>query len=109
MNRARRKRQDGAVVARLLKLKSQAHRALAGDSNDAEHDALYEVKEGLGGLASDVRRMEDALKLCVEFLQNGKTRPRGDRRAHFLWVTAVSSTQSAPGRQRTKGERARAA
>ena len=49
MNRPRRKRQDGAVVTRLLKLKSQARLALAGDSNDTEHDALYEVKNGLGG------------------------------------------------------------
>lgn len=50
------------MVARLLELKSKAGRALAGDSNDAEHDALYEIKEALGNLAVDIRRMENALK-----------------------------------------------
>ena len=62
MNRPKKKTQDGPVVARLLELKAKTHRALAGDSNDAEHDALYEVEEALPGLTADVRRMVKALK-----------------------------------------------
>jgi hypothetical protein len=46
-----------------LELKTRAHQALAGDSNDAEHDALYEVEEALAGLTADVRRMVKASKL----------------------------------------------
>ena len=63
VNRPQKKTQDGPVVARLLELKTRAHQALAGDSNDAEHDALYEVEEALAGLTADVRRMVKASKL----------------------------------------------
>lgn len=66
MNRSKKKMQDGPVLARLLELKRKTRHALAGDSNDAEYDTLYEVKEALGSITPDVRRMEDALKLCVK-------------------------------------------
>ena len=104
MNKAKKKTQDGPVLARLLELKSKARQALAGDSNDAEHDALYEVNEGLVGLTPDVRRMETALKLCVEFLQTGEIQPRGERHSCSLWFAAVSSGQLALGQQLRKGE-----
>ena len=42
---------------RLLGLKSRARQALAGESNDAEHDALYDFEEALVSLTADVRRM----------------------------------------------------
>jgi hypothetical protein len=71
-NPKRKNTQDGPVVARLLELKSIARQALAGDSNDAEYEALYDIKEALVSLTPDVRRMELALKLCVEFLQTGE-------------------------------------
>jgi hypothetical protein len=104
MNRPKKKMQDGQVVARLLELKTKTHRALAGDSNDAEHDALYDVEEALGGLTPDVRRMEDALNLCVEFLQTGEIQPAGERHPYSLWFAAVSSGQLALGQQLRKGE-----
>jgi len=94
--------QDGPALARLLELKTKTHRALSGDSNDAEHDALYEVKEALVGLTPDVRRMEKALKLCLEFLQTGEIQPRGERHPYSLWAAAVSSGHMALG-QRLKG------
>ncbi len=94
----------GPIVARLLELKSKAHHALAGDSNDAERDALYEVNEALAGLTPGVRRMEKALKLCVEFLQSGEIQPAGERHPHSLWFAAVSSGQAALGQRLRKGE-----
>jgi hypothetical protein len=87
-----------------LELKSRARQALAGDSNDAEHDALYDVEEALVRLAPDVRRMEEALKLCVEFLQTGEVEPTGKHRAYSLWAAAVSSGRLAVGRRLRKGE-----
>lgn len=63
VNKPKKKTQDGPVVARLLELKTRAHEALAGNSNDAEHDALYEIEGALAGLTADVRRMVKALKL----------------------------------------------
>jgi hypothetical protein len=98
------KAENGPVLARLLDLKSIARQALAGDSNDAEHDALYEVEEAVVGLTPDVRRMVEALKLCVEFLQTGEIQPRGERHAYSLWAAAVSSGQLALGQRLTKGE-----
>jgi hypothetical protein len=96
--------QDGPALARLLELKTKTHRALSGDSNDAEHDALYEVKEALVGLTPDVRRMEKALKLCLEFLQTGEIQPRGERHPYSLWAAAVSSGHMALGQRLRKGE-----
>ena len=101
MNRTK-KTQGGPVVARLLELKTKARRALAGDSNDAEHDALYEVNEALAGLTPDVRRMEKALKLCVEFLQSGEIQPEGERHPYSLWFADVSSGQLALGQRLRK-------
>jgi hypothetical protein len=63
VNKPKKKKQDGPVVAQLLELKTRAHEALAGSSNDAEHDALYEIEGALAGLTADVRRMVKALKL----------------------------------------------
>ena len=51
------KTQVRPAVGRLLGLKSRARQALAGDSNDAEHDALYEFEGALVSLTADVRRM----------------------------------------------------
>ena len=104
MNKPKKKTPDGPVVARLLELKRGARRALGGDSNDAEHDALYDVKEALVGLTPDVRRMEKALKLCLEFLQTGEIQPRGDRHPYSLWAAAVSSGHTALGQRLRKGE-----
>jgi hypothetical protein len=104
MNRPKKKTQDGPIVARLLELKTRTHRALAGDSNDVEHDSLYEVEEELVGLTPDVRRMEEALKLCVEFLQTGEIQPKGERHPYSLWVAAVSRGQMALGQRLRKGE-----
>jgi len=81
--------QVGPVLAQLLELKSKAHHALDSDSNDAEHDALYEVKEALVALTPNVRKMEKALKLCIEFLQTGEIQPRGERHPYSLWAAAV--------------------
>jgi hypothetical protein len=103
MNRPKKKMQDGPAVARLLELKRKARQALAGESNDAEHDALYELKGALGGLTPDVRRMEEALKLCLEFLHTGEIQPAGERHPYLLWLTAVSSGQSALGQRLRKG------
>jgi hypothetical protein len=77
---------------------------LAGDSNDAEHDALFDVEEGLVGLTPEVRRMEKALKLCVEFLQTGEIQLKGERHHFSLWAAAVSSGQLALGQRLRKGE-----
>ena len=63
MNKPKKKTQDDPVVAQLLQLKTRAHVALAGNSNDAEHDALYEIEGALAGLNTDVRRMVHASKL----------------------------------------------
>lgn len=63
VNKPKKKTQDGPVVTRLLELKTMAHGALAGNSNDAEHDALYEIEGALAGLTADVRRMVKASKL----------------------------------------------
>ena len=104
MNRPKKKTQDGRVVARLLELKSKARQALAGDSNDTEHDALYDVNEALAGVTPDVRRMEKALKLCVEFLQSGEIQRGGERHPYSLWFTALSSGQLALGQRLRKGE-----
>jgi hypothetical protein len=98
------KTQDGPLVARLLGLNDRARQALAGDSNDAEHDALYEVEEGLVSLTPDVRRMEAALRLCVEFLQTGEIQATGERHPYPLWAAAVSSGQMALGQRLRKGE-----
>jgi hypothetical protein len=96
--------QGGRVLTRLLELKCKARHALAGDSNDAEHDALYEVKEALVGLMPDVRRMEKALKLCVEFVQSGELQPNGERHPYSLWFAAISSGQAALGQRLRKGD-----
>jgi len=104
VNKPKRKAQDGPVVTRLLELKRRARQALAGDSNDAEHDALYEVKDALVGLTPDVRRMEKALKLCVEFLHTGEIQPKGERHSYSLWAAAVSSGQLALGQRLRKSE-----
>jgi hypothetical protein len=103
MNRPKKKAQDGPVVARLVELKTKAHRALAGDSNGTKHNALSEVEEALGRLAPDVRRMVVALKLCVEFLQTGEIQPRGERHPYSLRAEAVSSGQLALGQRLRKG------
>jgi hypothetical protein len=87
-----------------LELKTKVHQALGGDSNDAEHDALYEVEEALAGLTPDVGGMVEALKMCVEFLQTGEIQPTGDRHPHSLWAAAVSSGQLALGQRLRKGE-----
>lgn len=87
-----------------MEVKSKARQALAGDSNDAEHDALFEAEEALVRLTPDVRRMQEALKLCVEFLQTGEVEPTGKRRAYSLWAAAVSSGRLALGHRLTKGE-----
>jgi len=55
-------------------------------------------------LTPDVRRMEEALKLCVEFLQTGEIQPAGERHPYSLWFAAVSSGQLALGQQLRKGE-----
>lgn len=94
----------GPIMARLFELKSKARQALASDSNDAEHDALFEVMEELVSLTPDVRRMKAALKLCVEFLQTGKIQPRGERHPYSLWFAAVSSGQEALGQRLGAGE-----
>jgi len=104
VNKPKKKTQEGPVLARLLELKGRARQALAVDSNDAEHDALYEVEEALVGLTPDVRRMEDALKLCVEFLQTGEIQPTGERHPYSLWAAAVSRGQLALGQRLRKGE-----
>lgn len=104
MNRPKKKMQDGRVVARLLDLECKARHALAGNSNDAEHDTLYEFNEALGGLTPDVRRMEKALKLCLEFLQTGEIQPKGERHPYSLWLAAVSNGQLALGQRLKKGE-----
>ena len=104
VNKSKKKTQDGPVVARLLELKSKARQALAGDSNDAEHDALYQLEEALGGLTPDARRMEDALKLCVEFLQTGEIQPAGESHPYSLWFAAVSRGHVALGQRLKKGE-----
>lgn len=46
------------VVTRheLLRLMLAADKALDGDSNDDEHDALYEVREGLGAFIEEPER-----------------------------------------------------
>jgi hypothetical protein len=104
MIRAHKKTQDGAVVARLLELKSTAREALAGNSNDAEHDALYEVEKALVGITPDVRRMVEALRLCVEFLQMGEIQSAGERHPYSLWAAAISAGQLALGQRLTRGE-----
>jgi hypothetical protein len=104
VNKSRKKSRDGPVLTRLLGLRSRARRALAGDSSDAEHDALYEVENVLVGLTPDVRRIENALKLCVEFLQTGELQPAGERHPYSLWFAAVSSGQLALGQRLRKGE-----
>jgi hypothetical protein len=104
VNQPKRKTQDGPAVARLMELKRRARHALAGDSNDAEHDALHEVEEALVDLTPDVRRLEDALKLCVEFLQTGEIQPAGECHPHSLWFAAVSSGQLALGQRLRKGK-----
>ena len=104
MNKPKKKTSDGPVVTRLLELRTRARQALAGDSNDAEQDALYEVKEALVGLTPDARRMQKALKLCLEFLQTGEIQPRGERHPYSLWAAAVSSGQMALGQRLRKGE-----
>lgn len=104
VNKSKKESRDGPVLTRLLELKSRARRALAGDSNDAEHDALYEVENLLAGLTPDVRRMENALKLCVEFLQTGELQPAGERHPYSLWAAAVSGGQLALGQRLRRGE-----
>jgi hypothetical protein len=98
------KTQDGIVVARLLELKSKAHLALRGDSNDAEHDALFELEEALVGLTPVVYRMEQALRLCLEFLQTGEIQPAGERHPYSLWAAAVKSGQLALGQRLKRGK-----
>ena len=71
MDKFKRKKDDGSVLNRVLRLKTKVHRAVTGDSNDAEHEALLEVDDALAKLASDVRRMEQALGLNLEVLQPG--------------------------------------
>jgi hypothetical protein len=51
-----------------------------------------------------VRRMEMALKLCVEYLQTGEIQSAGERHPYSLWAAAVSSGQLALGQQLRKGE-----
>ena len=104
MNKPKKKTQNSPVVAQLLELWTRARQALVGVSNDAEHDALYEVEQGLVGLTPDVRRMEEALKLCVEFLQTREIQPKGERHPYSLWVAAVGSGQLALGQRLRKGE-----
>ena len=104
MNKPKKKTKDGPVVAQLLELKTTARQALAANSNDAEHDALYEIEEALVGLTPDVRRMEKALKQCLEFLQSGEIQPKGERHPYSLWSAAVSSGQLALGQRLRKGK-----
>lgn len=40
----------------LIQLMNIADRALNGDSNDAEHDALYQIRESLSALYEDPER-----------------------------------------------------
>ena len=88
---------QGVVVARLTGMKRIAHRALAGDSNDAEHDALYEVEATVDSLTPDVRRMVQALRLCVKLLESDEIRRRAERHRYSLWRAAVSSGRVALG------------
>lgn len=104
MNKPKKRTHYSPVVARLVELKSRARQALAGDSNDAEHDALYEVQESLVGLTPDVRRMVKALNLCVKFLQTGEIEPTGKDHPYSLWATAVSSGRLALGQRLRNGE-----
>ena len=104
MNKPKKKTQNGPVVARLVELKSRACQALAGDSNDAEHDALYEVEEALVSLTPDVRRMVQALKLCLKFLQVREIEPTRKGHPYLLWATAVSSGRLALGQRLRKGQ-----
>ena len=104
MNKPKKRTQYSPVVARLVELKSRARQALAGDSNDAEHDALYEVQESLVGLTPEVRRMVKALKLCVKLLQTGEIQPTGKSHPYSLWATAVSSGRLALGERLRKGQ-----
>ena len=97
MNKPKKKMQDRPVAARLFDLKSRARHALAGDSNDAEHDILYEVHEALVHLTLDVHRMEMALKLCMKFLRAGEIQPTRKHATYSLWAAAVKSGRLALG------------
>jgi len=56
-----RKRNDlSAVVDRLEETRARARLALAGNSNDNEHDALYEVQDALSTIMPEVRRIAEA-------------------------------------------------
>jgi hypothetical protein len=89
------------VLVRLAEMRSTARKALAADSNDAEHDALYEVEAALKVLTPEVRRVVDALKLCVRFMQVDKIRPNADCHRYALWRAAQSSARSALARGRS--------
>ena len=54
--------QEDPAVAQLLKLRTVARKALASDSNDAEHDALYEIEGVLTSLTAHGRRTAKTLK-----------------------------------------------
>ncbi len=97
MRRRKKNTKHGSVVARLAGVNSKARQALAGDSNDAEHDALYEVEATLKTLTPDVRRMVDALKLCMKLLQRGNVRSGAGRHRYSLWRAALSSARAALG------------
>jgi len=74
------------------------------DSIQSDLEEWRKVKEALVGLTPDVRRMEKALKLCLEFLQTGEIQPRGERHPYSLWAAAVSSGHMALGQRLRKGE-----
>jgi hypothetical protein len=52
----------------------------------------------------NVRQLERALKLCVEFLHTGEIQANGERHPYSLWYAAVSSGQLALGQRLRKGE-----
>lgn len=83
------------VVNDLVGTKRMVRRALAGDSNDAEHDALYEVEGTLGTLTPEVRRMATALRLCLKLLQTNEIMSTSERRYSSLWRATVRSAKAA--------------
>ena len=95
MNKPKKKTQDGPVVAQLLELKTRARQALAGNSNDAEHDALYEIEGALVGLIADVRRMVMASEAVRGVFANGQDST--DRGAPPLLAVGCGREQRSTG------------
>ena len=52
----------------------------------------------------NVRQLERALRLCVEFLHTGEIQANGERHPFSLWYAAVCNGQLALGRRLKEGE-----